>query len=40
MLDSDRLEQLDLPDHETVVEWPEYMPMFFPEVSGDSGSDA
>jgi hypothetical protein len=39
VLDDERLSQMDLPDHETVVEIPTYMVTFFPEVSGDGGTD-
>lgn len=39
VLDEERLGQLDLPDHETVVEIPKYMVNFFPEVSGDGGAN-
>ncbi|MFI6687749.1 hypothetical protein [Streptomyces sp. NPDC050485] len=39
VLDLERLAQLDLPDHETVVEIPTYMAKFFPEVSGGRGAD-
>lgn len=38
VLDEGRLSQLDLPDHETVVEIPKYMVTFFPEVSGGGGT--
>lgn len=38
VLDEERLSQMDLPDHETVVEIPKYMVKFFPEVSG-GGTD-
>ncbi len=34
VLDDERLSQMDLPDHETVVEIPTYMVEFFPEVNG------
>lgn len=34
VLDADRLAQLDLPDHETVIEFPRRMVQFFPEVTG------
>ncbi|MFF2812410.1 hypothetical protein ACFVT2_35590 [Streptomyces sp. NPDC058000] len=34
VLDDERLAQMDLPDHETVVEIPKYMVEFFPEVNG------
>ncbi|MFI0238978.1 hypothetical protein [Streptomyces sp. NPDC016845] len=39
VVDQGRLAQLDLPDHETVVEIPKYMVNFFPEVSGGGGAD-
>jgi hypothetical protein len=32
--DTGRLAQLDLPDHETVIEFPRRMMQFFPEVTG------
>ena len=35
-----RLAELDVPDHETVVELPRRMMQFFPEVSGGEGPDA
>lgn len=38
VLDAGRLSQLDLPDHETVVEIPKSMVQFFPEVSGGGGA--
>ncbi|MFD7291026.1 hypothetical protein [Streptomyces sp. NPDC059863] len=38
VLDEERLSQMDLPDHETVVEIPKYMVTFFPEVSGGGGT--
>ncbi|MCX4746222.1 hypothetical protein OG455_11915 [Kitasatospora sp. NBC_01287] len=34
VLDQERLAQLDLPEHETVIEYPKRMIQFFPEVSG------
>jgi hypothetical protein len=34
VLDAERLAQLDLPDHETVIEFPRRMMRFFPEVTG------
>ncbi|GAB2732061.1 hypothetical protein [Kitasatospora kifunensis] len=34
--DPDRLAQLDLPDHETVIEFPRRMVQFFPEVAGEA----
>ncbi|GAU64850.1 hypothetical protein SSP35_01_01860 [Streptomyces sp. NBRC 110611] len=37
--DADRLTQLDLPAHETVVEIPRRMVQFFLEVNGDEGPD-
>lgn len=36
--DTDRLAQLDLPDHETVIEFPRRMMQFFPEVTGGDGN--
>ncbi|MER6052732.1 hypothetical protein ABT168_35740 [Streptomyces sp. NPDC001793] len=39
VLDDERLSQMDLPDHETVVEIPTYMVKFFPEVNGGAGAD-
>lgn len=38
VLDADRLAQLDIPDLETVIEFPKRMMQFFPEVKG--GGDA
>ncbi|MFF0625862.1 hypothetical protein [Streptomyces sp. NPDC004296] len=38
VLDDERLSQLDLPAHETVVEIPKYMVEFFPEVNGGGGA--
>ncbi|MDT0347625.1 hypothetical protein [Streptomyces litchfieldiae] len=32
--DSERLAQMEIPDHETVIEFPKRMMQFFPEVSG------
>jgi hypothetical protein len=34
----ERLAQMDIPDHETVIEFPKRMMQFFPEVSG-GGTD-
>lgn len=34
ILDEARLSQLDIPDHETVIEFPRRMMQFFPEVNG------
>jgi hypothetical protein len=39
VVDEERLSQMDLPDHETVVEIPKYMVKFFPEVSGGPGAN-
>jgi len=36
--DDERLSQLGLPEHETVVEIPRYMTRFFPEVAGGDRS--
>ncbi|MEV7020824.1 hypothetical protein [Kitasatospora sp. NPDC093558] len=36
VLDSERLAQLDIPEHETVIEFPRRMMRFFPEVTGGS----
>lgn len=35
LLDPERLAQMDIPDHETAIEFPRRMMQFFPEVSGD-----
>jgi hypothetical protein len=32
--DTERLSQMDMPDHETVIEFPKRMMQFFPEVGG------
>ncbi|MEU5977098.1 hypothetical protein [Streptomyces sp. NPDC047315] len=37
--DAERLAQLDLPSHETVVEIPKRMMQFFPEVNGGGGTN-
>ncbi len=37
--DHERLVQLDIPDHETVIEFPRRMMRFFPEVTGGSRTD-
>lgn len=34
VLDQERLSQMDIPEHETVVELPRRMVQFFPEVNG------
>ncbi|GGP61076.1 hypothetical protein [Streptomyces abikoensis] len=39
VLDAERLTQMDIPDHETVIEFPRRMLRFFPEVNG-GGPDA
>ncbi|MFC1437709.1 hypothetical protein ABUW04_05510 [Streptacidiphilus sp. N1-10] len=36
--DAERLAQLDIPDHETVIEFPRRMMQFFPEVNGGGGT--
>jgi hypothetical protein len=33
ILDPDRLAQMDIPEHETVIEFPRRMMQFFPEVN-------
>ncbi|MEV6421352.1 hypothetical protein [Streptomyces sp. NPDC051662] len=38
VLDKERLAQLEIPEHETVVEIPRRMAQFFLEVKGDDGS--
>jgi hypothetical protein len=38
--DAERLAQMSIPDHETVIEFPKRMMRFFPEVNGGSGADA
>lgn len=37
--DARRLAQLDVPGHETVIEFPRRMMQFFPEVSGGAAAD-
>ncbi|MDT0342694.1 hypothetical protein [Streptomyces litchfieldiae] len=39
MLDEERLVQMDIPGHETVVEIPRRMAQFFLEVQGGQASD-
>jgi hypothetical protein len=34
VLDEERLSHLDIPEHETVIEFPRRMMQFFPEVNG------
>ncbi|MET8701487.1 hypothetical protein ABZW10_21845 [Kitasatospora sp. NPDC004723] len=36
VLDPERLAQMDIPGHETVIEFPRRMMRFFPEVNGGS----
>ncbi|MGA5819565.1 hypothetical protein ACPC54_17120 [Kitasatospora sp. NPDC094028] len=36
VLDPERLSQMDIPGHETVIEFPKRMMQFFPEVNGGS----
>ncbi|NUR00392.1 MAG: hypothetical protein HOY79_28840 [Streptomyces sp.] len=40
VLDADRLAQMRIPEHETVIEFPKRMMQFFPEVNGGGGPDA
>ena len=35
--DADRLAQMSIPGHETVIEFPARMMQFFPEVNGGGG---
>ncbi|GAA2255615.1 hypothetical protein GCM10010145_24730 [Streptomyces ruber] len=35
--DAERLAQMDIPDHETVIEFPRRMMQFFPEVNDGGG---
>ncbi|MGC0418275.1 hypothetical protein [Embleya sp. AB8] len=35
--DADRLAAMDVPEHETVIEFPRRMMQFFPEVQGGGG---
>jgi hypothetical protein len=37
--DAERLAQLSIPDHETVIEFPKRMMQFFPEVTGGDRND-
>ncbi|MFI8853318.1 hypothetical protein ACIGW3_24445 [Streptomyces sp. NPDC053499] len=37
--DPERLAQMDVPPHETVIEFPPRMMQFFPEVNGGSDGD-
>lgn len=37
--DAERLAQMDIPEHETVIEFPKRMMQFFPEVNGGGGTD-
>ncbi|WP_328913319.1 MULTISPECIES: hypothetical protein [unclassified Streptomyces] len=36
--DAERLAQMNIPDHETVIEFPRRMMRFFPEVSSGDGA--
>jgi hypothetical protein len=36
VLDPERLAQMNIPEHETVIEFPRRMMQFFPEVNGGS----
>jgi hypothetical protein len=38
--DPQRLAQMDIPEHETVIEFPRRMMRFFPEVNGSGADDA
>jgi hypothetical protein len=38
--DAERLAQMDIPEHETVIEFPRRMMKFFPEVNDGAGPDA
>jgi hypothetical protein len=40
VLDADRLAQMSIPEHETVIEFPKRMMQFFPEVNGGGSPDA
>jgi hypothetical protein len=40
VLDPERLAQMNIPAHETVIEFPPRMMLFFPEVSGGGGAHA
>ncbi|MER6524643.1 hypothetical protein [Streptomyces sp. NPDC001508] len=37
--DPERLAQMNIPDHETVIEFPRRMMQFFPEVTGGDGAN-
>ncbi|MGW1071436.1 hypothetical protein [Streptomyces sp. NPDC002537] len=37
--DPERLAQMDIPAHETVIEFPKRMMQFFPEVNSGDGHD-
>lgn len=39
VLDAERLSQMDIPAHETVIEFPKRMMQFFPEVKRGVGDD-
>jgi hypothetical protein len=36
ILDAERLSQIDVPEHETLIEFPKRMMQFFPEVTHDA----
>ncbi|MEU7093884.1 hypothetical protein [Kitasatospora aureofaciens] len=40
VLDPARLAHMDVPEHETVIEFPRRMMQFFPEVNGGGGTHA
>ncbi|MGW2375150.1 MULTISPECIES: hypothetical protein [Kitasatospora] len=40
VLDPARLAHMDIPEHETVIEFPRRMMQFFPEVNGGGGAHA
>lgn len=40
VVDTERLAQMSIPPHETVIEFPRRMMQFFPEVRGESGAEA
>ncbi|TYC66283.1 hypothetical protein EH183_43325 [Streptomyces sp. CB01881] len=40
VLDPTRLAQMNVPEHETVIEFPKRMVQFFPEVNGGGGAHA
>lgn len=40
VLDEERLSQLDIPDHEDVIEFPRRMMKFFPKVNHGADADS